>query len=51
VKAGVANAGIDTRAPDDKQASSPMTNSRLVYAKGHVCPHTTYVGELASQTT
>jgi hypothetical protein len=48
---GVYAATALASAKDDKQASSPMPNSRLLYAEGHVCPHTTYVRELASQTT
>ena len=36
---------------DETQSSAPMPNSRLLSAEGHVCPHTAYVRELASQTT
>jgi hypothetical protein len=32
------------------QSFAPMPSSRLFSAEGHVCSHTTYVCELASQT-
>jgi hypothetical protein len=37
-------------AADETQSSAPPPNSRLLSADGYVCPHTTYVRELASQT-
>ena len=36
---------------DETQSSAPPPNSRLLSAEEQACPHTTYVCELASQTT
>jgi hypothetical protein len=39
-----------TLAWDETQASASPPNSRLPSADAHLCPHTTYVRGLASQT-
>jgi len=38
-------------ATDETHSSAPPPNSRLLSAEEQACPHTTYVRELASQTT
>ncbi len=50
MKGGVSSATALTVAPDETQSSAPPPTSRLLSADGRVCPHTTYVRELASQT-
>jgi hypothetical protein len=41
----------ETPAGDEAQSSAPPSNSRLLSAEEQVCPHTTYVRELASEIT
>ena len=49
--AGALAVNFGAPASTETQSSAPIPNSRLLSAEGHVCPHTTYVRELASQTT